>query len=463
MEPSHRSKSLGLLAAALSVAAITAVIFPLRQVVPALSTGVLYLLAVLLVSTWWGVWLGLITALASALAFNFFHIPPTGRFTIADGQNWVALLVYFVAAVVTSTLADSARERAVEAEERRREADLSADLARLVLGGTDSSDGLGEAAARIAEAVGLGEAELRLEWLDGDERRLALPLVDAGARVGTLLVPRDLSDAQRELLERRVVPPLTALVSAAIRRQQLEEQVVETRALRRSDVMKTALLRAVSHDLRSPLTAIRTAAAGVASPTVSQEDRAEMAGLIASESERLARLVDDLLDLSRLEAGTAEPRRRPCSVEEIVEAAAESVRLRGDQLNLNLDEGLPLVEADSAQLERAVGNLLENAFRYSGGEPVSVRAHVSGSRLLLRVTDRGPGIPPEELERIFEPFYRVNGESPGGSGLGLAIAKGFVEANGGRLRAQSLPGQGASFLIELPLGEASPVTAGPSD
>jgi hypothetical protein len=143
VEPTHRSKSLGLLVAALSVAAITAVIFPLRQVVPALSTGVLYLLAVLLVSTWWGVWLGLITALASALAFNFFHIPPTGRFTIADGQNWVALLVYFVAAVVTSTLADSARERAVEAEERRREADLSADLARLVLGGTDSSDGWG--------------------------------------------------------------------------------------------------------------------------------------------------------------------------------------------------------------------------------------------------------------------------------------------------------------------------------
>ncbi len=186
---------------------------------------------------------------------------------------------------------------------------------------------------------------------------------------------------------------------------------METRALRRSDVMKTALLRAVSHDLRSPLTAIRTAAAGVASPTVSQEDRAEMAGLIASESERLARLVDDLLDLSRLEAGTAEPRRRRCSVEEIVEAAAESVRLRGDQLNLNLDDGLPLVQADSAQLERALGNLLENAFRYSDGQPVSVRAHVSGSRLLLRVTDRGPGIAPEELERIFEPFYRVNGES----------------------------------------------------
>jgi two-component system, OmpR family, sensor histidine kinase KdpD len=454
VEPSHRSKSLGLLVAALSVAAITGLIFPLRQVVPAVSTGVLYLLAVLLVSTWWGLWLGVLTSLASALAFNFFHIPPTGRFTIADGQNWVALVVYFAAAVVVSTLADSARERAVEAEERRREADLSADLARLVLGGTDSADALGEAADRIAQAVGLERAELRLEWLDGDEQRLAFPLVDAGERVGTLLVPRDLPAAQREQLERRVVPPLTALVSAAIRRQRLEEQVVETRALRRSDVMKTALLRAVSHDLRSPLTAIRTAADGVASPTVGEEDRAEMAALIATESERLSRLVENLLDLSRLESGSAEPRREWLSLEELIEAASQGVRARGGLLDVKLDSDLPLIQADSGQLERALWNLLENAARYSNGEPVSVRAHVSGMRVLVRVTDRGPGIAASDLERIFEPFYSVDGDGLGGSGLGLAIARGFVEANGGGLRAQSLPHQGATFLIELPLEEA---------
>jgi two-component system, OmpR family, sensor histidine kinase KdpD len=118
---------------------------------------------------------------------------------------------------------------------------------------------------------------------------------------------------------------------------------------------------------------------------------------------------------------------------------------------VNLDPELPLIQADSAQLERALWNLLENATRYSNGEPVSVRAHVSGKRLLLRITDRGPGIDAAQLEHIFEPFYRLDGDSLGGSGLGLAIARGFVEANGGRLRAQSLPGQGASFLIELPL------------
>jgi two-component system, OmpR family, sensor histidine kinase KdpD len=459
VEPVHRSKAAGLLVAGASVAATTALIYPLRQVVPAVSTGVLYLIGVLIVSTRWGLWLGVITSIASAAAFNFFHIPPTGRFTIADAQNWVALAVYFAAAVVTSTLAGLARDRANEAEQRRREADLAADLARVILGGTDPAADLGEAGRRIAAALGVGEVQLRLDWVDGDEQRSAIPLVEGGERVGTLLIPREAPSAQREQLEQRVVPALTALVAAALRRRRLEEQVVETRALRRSDVMKTALLRAVSHDLRSPLTAIRTAAAGVASRTVSEEDRAEMAAVIAGETERLARLVDDLLDLSRLEAGNAEPRREWCSLDEVVEAAAADVRLHGAEIDVQLDPDLPLIELDSAQLERALGNLLENASRYSGGQPVSVRAHVSGKRVLLRVTDRGPGIPKEELERIFEPFYRVNGDTTRGSGLGLAIARGFVEANGGRLRAQSLPGQGASFLIELPLPDAGAVPA----
>jgi two-component system, OmpR family, sensor histidine kinase KdpD len=172
-----------------------------------------------------------------------------------------------------------------------------------------------------------------------------------------------------------------------------------------------------------------------------------MAGVIATETERLARLVDDLLDLSRLEAGSADPRQEWCSIEEVVDAAAQGL----SEVDVHLDPDLPLVQVDSAQLERAIGNLLQNAVRYSNGEPVSVRANVSGARLLVRISDHGPGIAKEELERIFEPFYQVNGGTHRGSGLGLAIARGFVEANGGRLRAQSLPGQGATFVIELPI------------
>jgi two-component system sensor histidine kinase KdpD len=451
-----RSKSVGVLVAALAVAATTIVIYPLRKHVPAVSTGPLYLLAVLLVSSYWGLWLGVLTSVASAAAFNFFHIPPTGRFTISDPQNWVALSVYFVAAVVVSTLADAARARAIEAERRRAEADLSAELARLILGGREADEAFPEAGERIAKAAGVERAELRLGWVDGDEQRLAIPLVSANDRVGTLLVPRSTPPAEVEELEQRIAPALSALVSAALRRQRLEEQVVETKALRRSDVMKTALLRAVSHDLRSPLTAIRTAAAGVGSKTITDEERAEIAAVIAGESDRLSRLIENLLDLSRLEAGTLEPRSDWYSLEEVVDAASQGIDA---PLDVQVEPDLPLLQGDSAQVERALGNLLENAARYSDGRPVAVRAAAAGRRLLLRVSDSGPGIPKEEMLHIFEPFYRMEGAPPGGSGLGLAIARGFVEANGGRLRVQSLPGQGATFVIDFPMPDQRPAPA----
>ena len=173
-------------------------------------------------------------------------------------------------------------------------------------------------------------------------------------------------------------------------------------------------------------------------------------------------MVDQLLDLSRLEAGTAQPRRDWCSIEELLREAIDHVEAGDDgQFNLSIDSGLPLVNADAAQLERALANLLENARRYSGGYPVKVRAGVIGGRLMMRIVDRGPGISPSELPRVFEPFYRGagDGEHPG-SGLGLAIARGFIEANEGRLSAESLPGQGTTFVVDLPLppGEA-PVTS----
>jgi two-component system sensor histidine kinase KdpD len=248
-----------------------------------------------------------------------------------------------------------------------------------------------------------------------------------------------------------VVPALSVVLGAALRRQRLEEQLVDMRALERSDVMKTTLLRAVSHDLRSPLTAIRAAVRGVGSETVSQAQRAELADVIGGATDRLSRLVDNLLDLSRLEAGGAEPQPDWCSVEEVVRSSVRDVASAGARFDIVLDRELPLVRADAAQLERAVANLLDNAVRYSGGEPVAVRARADGRRFVLRITDRGPGIAKDDLAHIFEPFYRAKEPDSEGSGLGLAIAKGFVEANGGRLRAESLPDQGASFVLELPL------------
>jgi K+-sensing histidine kinase KdpD len=380
----RESTAVGFAASVLCVAISTALIYPLRQITPAVSTGVVYMLAVLVVSIYWGLWLGLFTAVTSAAAFNFFHIPPTGNLTIAEGENWVALVVFFAAAILVSSLAEQSRARAREAEERR------------------------------------GEASRAMQ----------------------------------------------ATMALLIDRERLQSATIETEALRRSDEVKTALLRAVSHDLRSPLTAVMAAGEALSAREIEAGDRRALAEAIVAESARLSRLVDKLLDLSRLEGGHAQPRPDWCSIEEVVVAAVEDLGERGSLVRVSLDPDLPLVRADAAQLERALANLLDNAIRFSAGEQALVRARPLRDRVAIRVVDRGPGVAHADLERIFEPFYQGAGDrsSHEGSGLGLAIVRGLVEVNGGRVWAESTPGQGTTFVVELPLEPlaepASPVAQG---
>ena len=447
------SPVVGVVVAVLAVAATTALVYPLAQIAPVVALGVVYLLAVLLVSSFWGGWLGLATALASALAFNFFHIPPTGRFTISDGENWVALGVFLIAAVVASTLSERERTRTREAQERRQEADLAAEMARLLLRGSSLDDALPVVSARLAQALDLPSAAIELRPVEGDARRIALPLGERDDPLGTLVLPAGIAPEVLARLRQRIVPALEAILGAAVERDALAREVVETSALRRSDVLKTALLRAVSHDLRSPLTAILTTVGALQSGTLSDQERSELVADIEDEAQRLARLVDNLLDMSRLEGHTAEPRVEWCSVEEVLQVAIDDLALAPGTFSLSVDADLPLIRADAAQLERAFANLLENAARYSGALPVSVRARAVGHRVIVRIVDRGPGVPAAEKARIFEPFYRAPGTANGhhGSGLGLAIVRGFVEANGGRVWVESLPGQGSTFVVELPL------------
>ncbi|HVF78049.1 MAG TPA: ATP-binding protein [Solirubrobacteraceae bacterium] len=451
-----RSRAWAVLVVVLTVAATTLVIYPLREVGPEVSPGVVYLLAVLLVAVYWGLAFGLLTSLVSAAAFNFFHIPPTGRLVIADSAHWVALSVFLVAAVVASAVADLARTRAAEAERRRGEADLAADTARVLLGGATLADALPEASRLVGVALGLHDAQIVMD-ADGDRAGDRAVVLDLGAGREALLDLGVRGDdaALRARVRERVAPALEALLRAALDRDRLQAEVVETQALRRSDVIKTALLRAVSHDLRTPLTAIITAGHAVRSPLLEGGERDELGLVVVEEAQRLSALVDKLLDLSRLQAGAAEPRRDWCSLEEVVRTAVDDVA-DGDAAGfaLSFDEHLPLVQADAAQLERVFVNLLENARRYSGGHQVKVRARVVGGKMSIRVIDRGPGMSATQLARAFEPFYRDEAsDAHPGSGLGLAIVRGFVEANGGRVRAESLPGHGTVFAIELPLAE----------
>jgi two-component system sensor histidine kinase KdpD len=211
-------------------------------------------------------------------------------------------------------------------------------------------------------------------------------------------------------------------------------------------------LRAVSHDFRSPLTAIIAAAEASASPTIAEEGRKELNSVIRSQAVRLSRLVDKLLDMSRLQAGHAAPRRLWCSVEELLDSALEHVAGDVGRFDLAIEPRLPNVLVDPAQLDRALANLFDNARRYGGDTPVGVSARAEGEKLVLRVTDRGPGIPPQDRERVFEPFYRGEGPGAKGSGLGLAIVKGFVELNGGRVFVEpARSGPGSTFVVELPI------------
>lgn len=366
--PEPPSAASGLLATAAAVAVGTLLVYPLKHVAPAVSLGVVYIPGVLLISTVWGWRLGVLAGVASALAFNWFHIPPTGRFDVSADRDAVALVVFVIVAVLSSTLGEMARARAAEAERRRGE----------------------------TEAVLVELRELSAE------------------------------------------------------RDRIQAEAIEAGALRRSDELKTALLRSVSHDLRTPLTAIIAAGAALDSPSVTVEERHELSAAVVGEGERLSRLVENLIDVSRLESGNAEPRREPVDLVGVFEAARESVGLGGEAVKLGVDPELPPLVADPVQLERAFANLVENGARHGGGRPVLVRARESGGRLVVRVVDQGPGIPETERERIFEPFYRREGAGQG-FGLGLAIAKGFVEANGGEIAAESVPGQGSTFVVTFPL------------
>ncbi|MBN8866912.1 MAG: DUF4118 domain-containing protein [Solirubrobacterales bacterium] len=449
------SVSAGLLVALAGVSLATLLIFPLKQVAPTASAGMIYLLPVLAVSIFWDRWIGLLTAVLSAVAFNLFHIQPTGTLSVNAPENFVALLLFLITAAITSTLAEISRARAREAEQRRLEADITADLAGGLLVGR-VSDQLPEASRRLADNLDLPGARLELGPADPDEG-LDLRL-DLGSGSGRLELPPGTSDTEARWITERIGPSIEAILTVALERDRLQDQAIETGALQRSDELKTALIRSVSHDFRTPLAGILTSAEALRSASLDDTERAEMTDSIVGEASRLSLMVNNLLDLSRLESDAAAPRRDWCSLEEIVETAVEEARRRNPDVPVRtrLESSPRLARIDAVQTERALVNLIENAQRYSDPEPVTVTLHDGPTTGIIHIVDRGPGIPAADLERIFEPFVTLDdAPSHPGSGLGLAIARGFVESNGGTVRAESLPGQGATFVVEMKTEETN--------
>jgi two-component system, OmpR family, sensor histidine kinase KdpD len=437
-----------------AVVAVTAAIAVLDDFGPVLSLGVLYVFAVLPIAVVWGTALAVPVAVASMLAFNFFFLAPQYTLTLADRQNWVALLVYVVTAVVVSGLASRYRTQRAEAEQREREAALLADIAVELLRGLELEHQLPRIEERTAAVLGVSRVRISLgEQGHGSGQEAPHPLSVEGQSVGTLFSPE--TEEPELAAQRRLLPALASLLGVAREREALQRDAVEAEALRRSDTIKTAVIQAVSHDLRTPLATIEQALDGLESGdlTFTDDDRVALLETIRAEHGRLKRLVENLLDLSRLQAG-AETHPELWSADELVFQALEELG-RPERVTVAAPPDAPAVRVDAPQIQRVLVNLLENALRLSPpDEPVHVRVTATRKDVLIRVTDHGPGVPPSEQERIFEPFHRVGGR-PGerGAGLGLAIARGFSLANDGRLWLESREGQGASFVLALPLVE----------
>jgi two-component system, OmpR family, sensor histidine kinase KdpD len=456
-----------------SVAVATLVVAALQSAAPPSGLGVIYLLAVLEVAVRRGEVAGLVSALLGVLALNYFFIAPRHGLAIRHTQDLIALIVLLIAAVVVGRLAELGRARAREAESRarlaaarEREATLLAQASSAIVAGRSLRTQSAAIEKIVEAATGARSARLVAEPVPSPRDDEATVLLAARQRTW-LYVTRD-GEWGADQLE-RIAEPLGKLLDVAAERELVAEQAAETEAARRTDTARTALLHAISHDLRSPLTAITTAISGLRSDRVAADERAELMDVIDTESVRLAKLVDDLLDLSKIEAGAVAPRPDWTDLSDVVASAvAHLPATHPIELDLPLD--LPLVQADAAQLERVFSNLLENAVKFSPpAAPVQVTGTAAAGRVTVRVSDHGRGIPAAQRARVFEPFFQARAEpgagvgasGPAGSGLGLAIVKGFVEANGGRIRLQTSTGEGTSFAVSFPVARQPARAVGP--
>jgi two-component system sensor histidine kinase KdpD len=450
----------------IAVAAATAGVAVLQSSTPVTGLGILYLLAVLVVAIRRGELAGLATAALGVLALNYFFITPRHRLAIAHSDDLIDLIVLLIAAVVVGRLAALARQRAAEGEARaglasarEREAKLLAEVASAILAGHSIEAQLESIGSRVAAATGASHARVALEPVPAPaDGELAVAL-HTRARKGWLYVAGDTA-WERSHLE-RIAEPLGRLIDVAVERERVAERAAEAEAAQRAEIAKTAVLHAISHDLRSPLTAITTAGSALRTAGISDLDRLELLEVIDTESARLGKLVDDLLDLSKIEAGAIVPQADWCDLHDAVASAAAQLHTR-HPIEFGLPTDLPLVRADAAQLERVFSNLIENAVKFSpAGLPVRITGSSSSSRVTVRVTDQGRGISKQDRPRVFEPFFRGRGQPGAGSGLGLAICRGFVEANGGRIVLQTGSGRGTSFAVTFPVAPSPSTQAAP--
>ncbi|WUD72694.1 sensor histidine kinase KdpD [Streptomyces sp. NBC_00510] len=410
-----------------------------------------------------GLYPALVSAVGGSLLLNYFFAPPLHTFTIAQPENLIAIVIFVLVGIAVASVVDLAARRTHQAARLQSEAEILSYLAGSVLRGEHSLDALLE---RVRETFGMEAVSLLERASEHDAWTCA-------AGVGSRQCPRP-EDADVEVpvsdnlslalvgrvlpaSDRRVLSAFAAQAAGVLDRQRLEDEAARAHKLAEGNRIRTALLAAVSHDLRTPLAAIKAAVSSLRSDDVawSEEDEAELLEAIEEGADRLDNLVGNLLDMSRLQTGTVTPLIREVDLDEVVPKALRGVP--DGSVTLDVPETLPMVSVDPGLLERSVANIVENAVKYSpAGTRVLVAASALGGHVDLRVVDRGPGVPDVAKERIFEPFQRY-GDAPRGNGvgLGLAVARGFADAMGATLQPEDTPGGGLTMVLTLPAAPGS--------
>jgi two-component system, OmpR family, sensor histidine kinase KdpD len=446
-------------------AIVGAVLLPLLTVVMAAARDsldlpailLLYLLAVVAIAAIGGVWPALAASVVAFLLANFYFISPLHEFAIHEGEDLIALVVFMLVAGVVSALVHAAARKSSEAARARAEAETLARLGGQLMA---EEDPLPQLISTLRTAFALTAIAVLQRSGNGwivetstgtsvpqspEEGDLSIP-IDAETRlvvVGPGLPAEDLA----------LLQAFTGQLALVLERRQLRAEAAVAAGLAEASDLRAALLAAVSHDLRTPLSSIKAAATSLLQEDVDWTPQAthELLATIDEETDRLNTLVGNLLDMSRLQSGALQLMVRDVGLEEVVPAAIKGLGERGNTVDVRVDETLPRVHADAALLERAVANIVDNSLAWSPTDkPVRVEGGSIAGRVDLRVVDRGPGIPPDQRDRMFLPFQRLGDQSNGtGTGLGLAVARGFVEAMGGEITVEDTPGGGLTMVISL--------------
>jgi two-component system sensor histidine kinase KdpD len=440
------------------------------------NISLIYLLAVLFTATTAGMGAGVLASILSFLAYNFFFVEPLYVFTVANPQDVVRLISLLIAALLASSLAGLVHLQAEQLGQRAAELESLYALSQATSAAVDLDHILPAIATTTVDLLQVAGCTLTVQTQGATRVFQAPPMrvntTDSPSAIAAPLRVDDRVLGRMQVLprpeqvlhaaQRQLLATLASQAALAVERARLVAEAAEAQALAASDRLKSALLSSVSHDLRTPLVAVKGIATALRQHDVPWNSAVgeQMLDTLADEADRLNRLVGNLLDMSRIEGGALNPARQWEDIGDIVGGVLARMRpqFHGRKLAVKIPADLPLVWANAALIDQLLTNLIENALKYTPEQtPITITAEVRDADLWMTVADQGPGITAEALPHIFDKFFRVIGPErhADGTGLGLAICKGIVEAHGGTIWAENLPAGGARFVCTLPLRAAS--------